>query len=1008
MSANLSQFHSLCFKLPRRNYKGGEIMFQKRIFIALPALLLAYAWVAASVAWAAPGEMVWRYQTGDSVVSSPAIATDGTVYAGSLDNYIYAVNPNGSLKWSYETGGKIYSSPAIAPDGTIYAGSYDGYLYALNPEDGTPEWSYPTGERIYSSPAVGTDGTVYVGGLNAYLYAVNTDGTLLWRYETGGRIASSPALAADGTIYVGSLDDHLYAINADGSLKWTFQTGAWIVSSPAVAANGTVYVGSHDYSLYAVNPDGTLRGQYQTGDEIWSSPAIGPDGTVYVGSHDNALYALTAFGGFKWKYETGGAVWSPPAIGPDGAIYVGSNDGYLHTVNSDGTLRWLYETKGDIQSMPAVSSDGIIYVTGADRNLYAVEGDSQWYYKDYKAAADLYAASAWPRFGHDNLGLGRPYEWLAPSLELTSGLQSFPNKTITVPLTLTNNGSVRIQQADMEITFDETLLAPLDISLTEGVLENEAYDLSYEHENGTLILTLGAAGTSLFSGAADGGVVAYLEFEAIGEPGNTSELTFAKADINGTAVNTGTGSVEIVEPARPSLELPADLEIFSGYPLIVPLTLNNSDGTGIEGIDVEIEFDVNVLTGTEVSLLGGVLADQDYGMRHALEDGKMAFHIYGENDLFTKDGIIAYLEFEAVGNPTDSTDITFAKAVINDTDISGDTGMVNASLEVLKSLFEISGNISYYAGNLSPVSNVQMLMEDTKPVGDTPLTLEKTTGTDGNYIFSDVPMGSYMSTPSKTDDLRGLSATDVSKIARYAAGLTELSEYELLAADVTLNGNAGSTDASAVSQYLAGITDDLNPEGAQWIFVPVMSSEEGVSAISHESEREYSPLNSDMENEDFIAIRLGDVTGDWEPGELERSGGTDPGQKRAPVGSMMPIYDISAIRGDILTFPVVLEKEAAIEGIDITLKFDRKLLRPAGVTLTGGILGNRDYLLHHKAGDDEMKILISAASDIFRGMGEVAFVSFEVIRDAEQDPALSLTEFDCNESPARGAVIVNP
>jgi len=36
-----------------------------------------------------------------------------------------------SLKWRYETGDSVRSSPAIGSDGTIYVGSDDGYVYAI-------------------------------------------------------------------------------------------------------------------------------------------------------------------------------------------------------------------------------------------------------------------------------------------------------------------------------------------------------------------------------------------------------------------------------------------------------------------------------------------------------------------------------------------------------------------------------------------------------------------------------------------------------------------------------------------------------------------------------------------------------------------------------------------------------------------------------------------------------------------------------------------------------------
>ena len=38
---------------------------------------------------------------------------------------------NGTLKWKFITSEEIQSSPVISSDGTIYVGSNDGYLYAI-------------------------------------------------------------------------------------------------------------------------------------------------------------------------------------------------------------------------------------------------------------------------------------------------------------------------------------------------------------------------------------------------------------------------------------------------------------------------------------------------------------------------------------------------------------------------------------------------------------------------------------------------------------------------------------------------------------------------------------------------------------------------------------------------------------------------------------------------------------------------------------------------------------
>ena len=74
----------------------------------------------------------WTYRMGSQVESSPAIGADGTVYAGTLDGHLYAINPDGSLEWAYTTEDSVSSSPAIAIDGTVYVRSSDGKLYAFS------------------------------------------------------------------------------------------------------------------------------------------------------------------------------------------------------------------------------------------------------------------------------------------------------------------------------------------------------------------------------------------------------------------------------------------------------------------------------------------------------------------------------------------------------------------------------------------------------------------------------------------------------------------------------------------------------------------------------------------------------------------------------------------------------------------------------------------------------------------------------------------------------------
>lgn len=77
-------------------------------------------------------------------------------------------------RWAFATGctGSICgvdSSPAVAK-GTLYVGSYDGNVYALNATTGAKLWSYTTGNLVTSSPAV-ANGALYIGSGDANVYA---------------------------------------------------------------------------------------------------------------------------------------------------------------------------------------------------------------------------------------------------------------------------------------------------------------------------------------------------------------------------------------------------------------------------------------------------------------------------------------------------------------------------------------------------------------------------------------------------------------------------------------------------------------------------------------------------------------------------------------------------------------------------------------------------------------------------------------------------------------------
>ena len=168
------------------------------------------------------GKEKWRFKTGGTVWSSPAIS-NGIVYVGSVDNNLYAIDAvTGKEKWRFKTGGDLWS-PAIS-NGVVYVGSDDNNMYAIDAVVGTEKWRFGTG-GIVMSPSV-SNGTIYVGNNGGDLYAIDAVmGTEKWRFGMGGGVSSSQVISK-GVVYFGGIDGNLYAIGGVPSTSITTSPGS--------------------------------------------------------------------------------------------------------------------------------------------------------------------------------------------------------------------------------------------------------------------------------------------------------------------------------------------------------------------------------------------------------------------------------------------------------------------------------------------------------------------------------------------------------------------------------------------------------------------------------------------------------------------------------------------------------------------------------------------------------------------------------------------------------------
>lgn len=347
------------------------------------AFLLCVCRLAAQVD---PGTVLWSFDIGRTIATSPAVGQNGTVYVGS-DLALYAITNNGSVasnEWTFNT--VVSSSPAIAADGTICFAGGNNYLYALNPT-GTQKWISTSG-GVKGSPALGLDGTVYFIA-NGRLHAVEPSGSSKWSSVLEDNASfwdfvQSPVIGGDGSIYAG-IADKFYAVSPYGTNKWFVNLDSARNGSPSVGENDTIYVSAGP--LYAFNSEGTIRWAASPSNlKFDGPPVVGKDGKIYAsGYQSHILYAFTSAGEVAWQ-ALGFGTNSPataPAIDAGGTLYHSLSNTFF-ALDPQGAVRWsMFAGFSLATTSPTIGPDGTLYATLGSK-LYAIAtgtngpADSPW------------------------------------------------------------------------------------------------------------------------------------------------------------------------------------------------------------------------------------------------------------------------------------------------------------------------------------------------------------------------------------------------------------------------------------------------------------------------------------------------------------------------------------------------------------------------------------------------------------------------------------------------------
>ncbi|MFL6212804.1 MAG: C25 family cysteine peptidase [Blastocatellia bacterium] len=241
------------------------------------------------------------------------------------------------------------------------------------------------------------------------------------------------------------------------------------------------------------------------------------------------------------------------------------------------------------------------------------------------------------------------------------------------------------------------------------------------------------------------------------------------------------------------------------------------------------------------------------------------------------------------------------------------------------SAVNISGQVTYCAAAIPPgAPNVTMNLTGSA-------TAMATTDASGNYTFASANLpagGTYTVTPTKTGAVSGLNTSDVSRVLNFLAGTATLTTCQQTAADTSKNGSINTTDVSHILNFLAGNPPVASNHTGEWVFTPPSNT--------------YVSIVADQTNQNYSAILLGEVTGNWTPAgptpaELQPvSMQTQSAAAPLAVTVTLPTASVASTVTNF-TLPITISNTTGqkIDGYRLRVVYNPAVINITGVDTTG-------------------------------------------------------------------------